>query len=313
LQREWTLGFIPVAVFDDRMAPTKGMLESIPYRGTTNNAVNLARKLGVDTAIIAVPHAHHEHLTRFGSPTSTTFRNLIIMPDLPGVTTSAVTARDFGGTLGVEVKHNLLNPWVRRAKRVLDVFGALAIGTLVSPLLLITAVLIKLDSPGPIFFRQMRPGLHGKYFECWKFRTMYADAELALTKLLETTPHLRSEWETHHKLRDDPRITRVGRFLRKTSLDELPQLWNVLRGEMSLVGPRPILIEEISKYGEVYDLYKRMRPGMTGLWQVSGRSDTNHEERIVMAAHYVRNWSPWLDLVILARTLWSAIFGRGAL
>jgi lipopolysaccharide/colanic/teichoic acid biosynthesis glycosyltransferase len=129
---------------------------------------------------------------------------------------------------------------------------------------------------------------------------------------LRTDADLRAEWESSHKLRDDPRITRVGRFLRRTSLDELPQIWNVLWGEMSLVGPRPILIEEIAKYDDIYELYKRMRPGITGLWQVSGRGDISHEERIAMVAYYVRTWSIWLDLVILARTVRSVIFSRGA-
>jgi lipopolysaccharide/colanic/teichoic acid biosynthesis glycosyltransferase len=141
---------------------------------------------------------------------------------------------------------------------------------------------------------------------------MRTDAESHLTELLRNDGDLRAEWERHHKLRDDPRITRVGRFLRKTSLDELPQVWNVWQGEMSLVGPRPMLIEEIPKYGEVYELYKRVRPGMTGLWQVSGRGDVSHDERRAMVAYYVRTWSIWLDLVILVRTVGTVVFGRGA-
>jgi lipopolysaccharide/colanic/teichoic acid biosynthesis glycosyltransferase len=142
---------------------------------------------------------------------------------------------------------------------------------------------------------------------------MRADAESSLAVLLQRDPDMRTEWETNRKLRNDPRITRIGRFLRRTSLDELPQIWNVVRGEMSLVGPRPMLIEEIPEYGEVYALYKRVRPGITGLWQVSGRSDTGYEERVAMVAYYVRNWSVWLDLIILARTLGSVISSKGAL
>jgi lipopolysaccharide/colanic/teichoic acid biosynthesis glycosyltransferase len=141
---------------------------------------------------------------------------------------------------------------------------------------------------------------------------MHINMELLLDEYLQGNPHLRSEWERTFKLRNDPRVTRVGRFLRKTSLDELPQLWNVLCGEMSLVGPRPMLVEEISAYGEVYRLYKRVRPGITGLWQVSGRNDTSHEERIEMVASYVNNWSVWLDLVILARTIKTVLLGHGA-
>jgi lipopolysaccharide/colanic/teichoic acid biosynthesis glycosyltransferase len=141
---------------------------------------------------------------------------------------------------------------------------------------------------------------------------MHVDAERLLTEHLQSNDELREEWERDHKLRNDPRVTRIGRFLRVTSLDELPQFWNVLRGEMSLVGPRPILVEEISMYGEVYQLYKRMRPGITGLWQVSGRNDTCYEERVEMVAYYVRSWSIWLDLVILARTPGNLVLRRGA-
>jgi Undecaprenyl-phosphate galactose phosphotransferase WbaP len=312
LRREWDLGYVPVGVFDDRLAPTKGILENIPYRGTTNDAVEFAGKLGIDTAIITMSHAEYNH-TRFGSHTSTNFRNLITIPDLPGVTTSAVIARDLAGTLAIETKHNLLNPWARRAKRVLDLFAAVVSGLLLSPLLLAIAALIKLDSPGPAIYKQRRPGAGGKYFDCWKFRTMYVDAELLLPGLLESDSNLDTEWGENHKLRDDPRITRIGSFLRKSSLDELPQLWNVLRGEMSLVGPRPMLVEEVTKYGETYELYKQMRPGITGLWQVSGRNDTSYEERVMKVAYYVRNWSVWLDFIILARTLKAAILARGAI
>jgi lipopolysaccharide/colanic/teichoic acid biosynthesis glycosyltransferase len=132
---------------------------------------------------------------------------------------------------------------------------------------------------------------------------MYPDAERLLDNYLQSNPELRVEWEREQKLRRDPRVTRVGRILRKSSLDELPQLWNVLRGEMSLIGPRPIVDAEVSKYRAMYELYQRVRPGMSGLWQVSGRSNTTYEERVALDAYYVRNWSVWLDMVILARSV----------
>jgi lipopolysaccharide/colanic/teichoic acid biosynthesis glycosyltransferase len=141
---------------------------------------------------------------------------------------------------------------------------------------------------------------------------MCLDAEKALDGHLHNDPHLRAEWERNQKLNKDPRVTRVGRFLRATSLDELPQLWNVLRGEMSLAGPRPIVEAEISRYGEFYSLYRQVIPGISGLWQVSGRSDTGYAERVALDAYYVRNWSVWLDLVILGRTIESVLLRRGA-
>jgi len=183
---------------------------------------------------------------------------------------------------------------------------------MIIPLLMAIVVLIKLDSSGPAFYSHQRLGVGGKHFRCWKFRTMYTNAEYVLDEFLQENPTLRAEWEQNFKLRDDPRVTRVGHFLRKTSLDELPQLWNVLRGEMSLVGPRPIVDAEIPKYGTIYEMYQRIRPGMSGFWQINGRNDTDYTERVRLDAYYVHNWSVWLDLVILARTVRIVVLGRGA-
>ena len=313
LQSKWGLGYKPVAVFDNRLVPAGRMLEGVPYRGTLTDAMKLGQKQKVDTVIFAMPNAPRDELLEFVSQASLSFPYATVVPNLAGVTTSAVVARDLAGTLGVEIKHNLLNPWAQRTKRALDLFVVVVGGLLMSPLLLAIAALIKLDSPGPVFYGHQRLGGEGKHFRCWKFRTMRADAESSLTNLLQNDAELRSEWERYQKLRNDPRITRMGRFLRKTSLDELPQLWNVLRREMSLVGPRPIVDAEVSKYGEVYELYQRVAPGISGLWQVNGRSDMSYEERVATDAYYVRNWSIWLDLVILGRTIGSIIFSRGAL
>ena len=312
LKREWSLGFRPIAVFDNRLAPADGAIEGVPYGGTVADALGLAREQAADTAIFAIPHARRSRLAKFVELASRSFRNVIVIPNLAGVATSAVVAREFAGTLGIEMRPNLLNTKIRRIKRALDLCGAVVGGLLISPLLLLIIALIKLDSPGPAFYRQLRPGFAGQYFWMWKFRTMHIDGERLLTELFQSDPDLQAEWQENRKLSKDPRVTRIGRFLRVTSLDELPQLWNVLRGEMSLVGPRPILVEEISKYGEVYQLYKRMRPGITGLWQVSGRNDTCYEERLEMVAYYVRSWSIWLDLVILARTPGNLVLRRGA-
>jgi Undecaprenyl-phosphate galactose phosphotransferase WbaP len=289
-----------------------GVLEGVPYGGTLNDAMALPQRQEVDTAIFAIPRAHRNDLARFVRQASLRFRYLIVIPNLPGFATSAVVARDLSGILGVEIKHNLLNPWSQGFKRALDLFGVVVGGILISPLLLAIIVLIKLSYPGSAFYSQQRLGSGGQHFRCWKFRTMHADAEGSLTDLLQGDTELRSEWERVQKLRDDPRASHVGRFLRRTSLDELPQLWNVLRGEMSLVGPRPIVDEEVPRYGEAYELYQRVTPGITGLWQVSGRNDIGYEERVSLDVYYVRNWSMWLDFVILARTVGSVLSNRGA-
>jgi Undecaprenyl-phosphate galactose phosphotransferase WbaP len=312
LKQEWGLGYSPVALLSNHLTPAGKSYREVSCEGILTYVADLGRELGVDTLILATPYTRREQLASMVNAASETFHNVLIVPNLNGVTTSAVVARDLAGTFTLEIKHILLNPWSQRFKRTLDLLGVMIGGVLISPLLIAIAALIKLDSSGPVFYGQLRPGAGGKYFRCWKFRTMRVDAESSLSELLQNDKNLRAEWEENLKLRDDPRVTRVGRFLRKTSLDELPQLWNVLRREMSLVGPRPALTEEIPKYGEVYKLYKRMRPGITGLWQVNGRGDISHEERITIVAYYVRNWSIWLDIVILIRTVGIVILGRGA-
>lgn len=160
-----------------------------------------------------------------------------------------------------------------------------------------------------VFFGHERIGRGGKPFKCYKFRSMVPDAEKVLEELLRNDPAAREEWAREFKLKNDPRITSVGAFLRKTSLDELPQLWNVLKGEMSLVGPRPVVAEEIERYGQQAQHYMQARPGMTGLWQVSGRNDIDYDSRVYLDTWYVKNWSLWSDIVILLRTV-RVVLGR---
>jgi Undecaprenyl-phosphate galactose phosphotransferase WbaP len=312
LKEEWELGYDPVAIFDYRLDTTGEVLEGGDNRQVLAAVVDTASEHGVDTAIFAMPNIRREQLSRLVNLASLRFRQVVVIPNLDGITNSAVVARDFAGTFGVEIKYNLLDPWARRVKRALDLVGSVMGGLLISPVFVAIVVLIKLGSPGPAFYGHWRVGIGGRHFRCWKFRTMQLNAEQLLEEYLQTNLDLRAEWEENQKLQDDPRVTRAGRFLRKTSLDELPQLWNVLRGEMSLTGPRPIVDAEVPKYGNVYELYKRIRPGMSGFWQVSGRSDTSYVERVAMDSHYVRNWSVWLDLIILTRTVKIVLLGRGA-
>jgi Undecaprenyl-phosphate galactose phosphotransferase WbaP len=172
-------------------------------------------------------------------------------------------------------------------------------------------LLIRLDG-GPTLFRHNRLGAHMRMFPCLKFRTMHVNGDAILAQHLATNPEAAAEWATVQKLRNDPRITLVGRFLRKTSLDELPQLINVLRGEMSLVGPRPIVTSEVSFYGDSIDYYSRAKPGLTGLWQVSGRNNTSYPKRVQLDVWYVKNWSFWHDIVILMKTVPAVLLRRGA-
>jgi Undecaprenyl-phosphate galactose phosphotransferase WbaP len=194
----------------------------------------------------------------------------------------------------------------------MDLGLAFAMGLLILPFVVLIALAIKLTSPGPVFYGQTRIGRGRRTFRAWKFRTMRVDADEVLAKVLAEDDDLREEWERTHKLRKDPRVTGIGQILRKTSLDELPQIWNVFRGDMSLVGPRPVVEAEAAKYDEGFGPYLCVRPGITGLWQVSGRNRTTYAERVRLDEYYVDNWSPWLDLNILARTVHAVLTGDGA-
>jgi len=206
---------------------------------------------------------------------------------------------------------SLKEPARRISKRMLDVLGASVLLALLSPLLLAVTLLILRDG-GNVLFGHRRVGAGGKSFKCWKFRTMVPDAEAVLKDLLARDPEARREWEKDFKLRDDPRITPVGKFLRSTSLDELPQLINVLAGEMSLVGPRPIVTDEIARYGAAFHDYTRCRPGITGVWQVSGRNDTGYRQRVHLDQQYARQSSLGGDIAILLRTPVAVLRRSGA-
>ena len=198
------------------------------------------------------------------------------------------------------------------AKRTLDMCLSLAASLFLVPLGLLIAVMIKLTSRGPVFFTEMRLGKGGRPFRIFKFRTMSRDARERLEQIFTESPELRDEWERNRKLRNDPRVTPLGRILRKTSLDEIPQLLNVFRGEMALVGPRPVVEAEKHLYGDDFDTAFGVRPGITGLWQVSGRSDTTYAQRVEMDVFYALNCSLRLDASILVRTAMKVLFCRGA-
>ena len=202
-------------------------------------------------------------------------------------------------------------PLARALKVLIDLFGAASLIMILSPLLLAIAVMVKLDG-GPVFYAHPRLGARKRRFRCLKFRSMARDSDAMLEYVLRTDPVAALEWSATHKLRNDPRVTRIGGFLRRTSLDELPQLFNVLRLEMSLVGPRPIVEKEIEYYGVNIAYYYATRPGLTGLWQVNGRSDTSYRRRVQLDKWYVRHWTLWQDIVILAKTVPAVLKRTGA-
>jgi undecaprenyl-phosphate galactose phosphotransferase len=208
--------------------------------------------------------------------------------------------------LSCEIKHFPL-------KRAFDIIFSLSVLILCSPLFLILAFMVRISSKGNVFYYQERIGRNGDHFHCYKFRTMFADADRRLNEILKNDPVKRREWEQKRKLKNDPRITPIGNFLRKTSLDELPQFWNVLKGDLSVVGPRPVVQDEIiTHYGQKADKILSIRPGITGLWQVSGRSDVSYQARIALDEQYVKNRSFFLDLKLVALTIPSMITRKGA-
>ncbi|MBQ8124631.1 MAG: exopolysaccharide biosynthesis polyprenyl glycosylphosphotransferase [Kiritimatiellae bacterium] len=216
------------------------------------------------------------------------------------------------GIGGLEMMNQRRMKALRWEKNVLDFLLALAGVCLTLPFFAVIPVLIKLTSPGPVLYRARRLGKSGREFDCLKFRSMYADADRRLEEVLARDPARAAEFAANFKLKDDPRVTRFGRFLRKTSLDELPQLFNVMRGEMAFIGPRPIVAKEIPFYGSDYEVLRTVRPGITGLWQCSGRSDVGYERRVALDTYYILNWSPWMDIWIFIKTIGAVLSMRGA-
>lgn len=305
-------GTRPVALLDDDPEKQGTTVHGVPVVGPLSRAPELARKHGIRHAILAMPSLEWRKLTSIAREYAGDFPHLLFIPETEVFSSMWVTAQDVAGMLGLEVRQNLLLRGPRFFKRSLDYLLAVVLGIGFLPVMGLCALLIKLTSQGPAIFRAQRMGRNGEHFEALKFRTMYEDGDAMLEEYFARHPDKRDEWKSRHKIRNDPRVTWVGRILRMTSLDELPQFWNVLRGEMSVVGPRPIVDSERGFYGENFSVYCRVRPGISGLWQVSGRSDTSYEDRVRLDVYYVRNWSFWLDIYILLKTVKAVLSCSGA-
>jgi len=241
------------------------------------------------------------------------FKRIILIKDQAGkYGLHYLKPLDFASTLGLQVNNNLLSTRAQFLKKLIDVVGSFAGILLTAPFFALAALLIKLDSPGRVFYRQLRVGSQGKIFYLLKFRTMHQDADKILAQKFLENPALKQEWDCYQKLKKDPRVTRIGHFLRKFSLDEFPQLINIVRGEMSLVGPRPILMEQREIYGSTYKDYIQVTPGLTGLWQVSGRNGTSFTRRAELDNEYIQRWSIWMDIYILLKTVKVVLWSDGA-
>jgi undecaprenyl-phosphate galactose phosphotransferase len=318
LSHSLSLGFdVRWLVLDNPEAslpPSMASLRAVHSDDSTRTA-HVMRNAGCKQAIVSSEDVQSTHFAEVAQRLLEVNIPVAVIPaftrlPLAGVTSSYFFGRDI---LMLQVRSNVQRlPW-RIVKRGFDLAGSLALLIVLSPLFLALAIVIKRTSPGPITYSQTRIGRHGVPFKCIKLRTMVSDAEESLLRWSQENPSLYEEYLKTFKLKDDPRITPIGKWLRRTSLDELPQLWSVLRGDMSLVGPRPVIARELEEYyGPAAQLYMRTRPGMTGLWQVSGRSDTSYERRILLDEWYILNWSFWYDIVILIQTAWIVLSGKGA-
>jgi len=287
-------------------------VEGVPIVGGLELAPILAQRLGIRSVVIAMPKLEAATLLGVIERYAEGYSSVLVIPDLFNVAHFGTPTHSLGGVLGIEVRRQLLLAGPRLAKRLMDVVLTTIGGLLILPFVAVVAILIRLDSPGSIFYRQKRLGQDGVRFVAFKFRTMYGDGEQRLKEVLDRDPQMRAEYEEFHKLTMDPRVTRVGRALRKYSLDELPQIWSVFVGDMSLVGPRPYLEREIPDMDGQEAVILRVKPGITGIWQVTERNASTFEQRVQLDVEYVRSWSPWLDLYVLARTLPVVVGGTGS-
>lgn len=310
LQRWPEIGLRPVALLSEDVQDTS--YKGVPQSRQLSQAPVLATEQGIGGAVMAAPSRSHRARPQLVERYGKYFDRLFVCSQSWGGVALWTSRSLASGLFAQEVCPYGQGQGASKIKRIIDVLGALAGMVVMAPFFLTAVFLVKLDSEGPVFFRQERMGQDGGCFTIYKFRTMHCDAKQRLQEILERDPERRKEYERYHKLSEDPRVTRLGRWLRRLSLDELPQLWNVLRGDMSLVGPRAYMPSELHKMNGLSRPVLQGPPGLTGLWQVSGRNHLDFETRVDLDVHYAQNWNVWLDLYILIRTIPVVLTGEGA-
>lgn len=307
LQSDLKLGYKPTAIYSDDLS-IGSFVKGVPVLGDMK-ASNSTTPIG----LFIQGSMDDQQFNTFIHGPAENYRRMIILPEILAAPSLWVSPIDFEGVLGLEVTKNLLNPLARTGKMIADYVAVLLTFPVWILVVGLLYVLIWMEDRKNPLFLQRRIGKNGAAFDTIKFRTMVPNAEERLKASLQADPALRAEWEKHFKLKKDPRITKIGMLLRRTSLDELPQLFNVLNGSMSLVGPRPLPLYHFEDLPEsVQQLRHQVKPGITGLWQVSGRSEAGTAGMEKWDPYYVRNWSIWLDIIILVRTIRAVLFARGA-
>jgi len=316
LRRDRNLGLNVVGFLDDDPRKIGTRVGGIKVHAGIEKAQKYIGRCGIEDVVIAMPGCDKEKLVTLVNRLQHKAQNILLIPDLFGITVLGTNLLHFfqEQAIGLEVKNNLAQPLNVLIKKIFDFTVSCLLMALLAVPMLFIAIIIRTSSQGPAIYSQKRQGKNGRPFWCYKFRTMYNDADMRLASLLKKDSGARDEWQNNWKLKDDPRVTRIGKLLRQTSLDELPQIFNVLKGEMSLVGPRPVTETEISQYyRDQAQLCFCVPPGITGLWQVSGRSNTSYDYRIALDSWYVRNWNLWLDIVILFKTIRVVVKREGAI
>jgi exopolysaccharide biosynthesis polyprenyl glycosylphosphotransferase len=302
------LGYQIIGYVDDDPERAHSEIGRYSGLGTTAEIPALVTKHKIDEVIIALPWRARDKIVEILNQCEARDIRTKIVPDLFEMSLSRVVVDSVGSIPLIRVQETTIRGGSLAIKRVMDVLLTLTFSLLTLPIMAFCMLLIRLDSPGPVIFRQKRAGRDNTVFTAYKFRTMREGADEEKPQLA----HLNEARGAMFKIRDDPRVTRVGKWLRRLSLDELPQMWNVLRGDMSWVGPRPALLDEAEQYNEWQKRRLGIAPGITGLWQVSGRSNLTFEEMVLLDIYYIENWSPWLDMEILLRTVPAVLLARGA-
>ena len=295
--------------------PTKKnkKFHGIKVLGTIAELEEIAKSYKSKDIMVATPHLPRNQLKDLLAKCENVSESMWLIPRSGDFIAEGVELEVMGDVLTLYIKKNLAKPWNILIKSIFDKTLTLGLLILLSPLLLVIAIAVKLDSKGPVIFIQRRMGQSKKIFQLFKFRSMHQNSDEKLDEYLEAHPEAKREWEEYKKLKNhDPRVTRVGRIIRRYSMDELPQLINVLTGKMSLVGPRPYIAEELAGKDSFMKILARVKPGITGLWQISGRSELPFEQRLDLDEYYIRNWSLWLDIVILLKSIKVLFSSKGA-
>jgi Undecaprenyl-phosphate galactose phosphotransferase WbaP len=302
------MGLRPVVVLDESAETGESLTLPVPVVRKRDEVLAFLEHTHLQYAVYVGQDIRDPVLRWLGEH----FVSVLVVLEFSPLGSLWVRTMDLEGRLTLKTQYNLLDRKSTLTKRVFDLIIGLGAGLLLLPVLLLIALLIRLDSPGPVIFTQDRMGRGGKRFPCYKFRTMRVGAEDILKNMLAADAAANQEYLLYHKLAKDPRITRMGRLLRKFSLDELPQLLNILSGDLSVVGPRAYLPAELPEMGAYASLILSVTPGLTGWWQVMGRHNTTFAERLRLDEYYLSNWSLWLDVYIAIKTMWIMISGKGA-